>query len=292
MGGEPNSLKWSARMQIVKAVLQGLTWGPSGEFASKSALVNLRDPSPGKEHLLHPVIVALGSELVQPREGTSMIWGGAGSWIPAQLTPLPRAGGLTNLHWEMLEYSFKTYFPEVLTNQKLPRDSKILTASSLLNARNTSSLLVFPGDDVAVMYEHKTAYCTITKLVVVELLGCLYLWIFPHWYEHQLANGRQRSHPVRQTVLLKRCEMKEGSICAPIPCSSIVQQVLITHSCNRITGSISACRVRPFCSEHDEADCSAAQCQAAIMHLRDWHSHTNPIYEVLDRAAGFTTANR
>ena len=93
--------------------------------------------------------------------------------------------------------------------------------------------------------------------------------------------------------MLERHGISESHLSSPIACEDIITQVAIVQSCLRDNEDQpeNQCSVKKFCTEHKAEldECMDGCTSDSSSYRADWHNKTNVLFEVIDRAAGFTS---
>jgi hypothetical protein len=172
------------------------------------------------------------------------------------------------------------------------------------------------GDDVRVNYRgadgaQVPAWMTIRRITVVVQALHTTIWVWPKWWfgtGRQRSNGEEREyckHSWRGTTLVQRIGLdleEDSGVSTPVPIACVDFQVCIVHSCVRAGlvqpgAHANACSVGTYCRAHQEILDSQGACVSGCTsamesaYTQDKHNlERNPVYEVLDRAVGFTGA--
>ena len=283
-GGEPLALKHSLRMATVRAVFQGMRWGDDFQYQASDRCLSIRDYRPGKGHLPHPIIDRLTRWLPQVPSVDEVKWLGCGPWVPSsyqkKVVEIEPVGD--QVAWSHLRHSYEAYFTDN-DSEPLPGHItfpvsgtiKLQYFAKLTNYSSSRRLVIKTGDDVAVMYAGKTAYCNITEMFISWVSDERpYLWFVPAWYEVQrfssYAQDRPSVHSARKTILLRKPASSLDRRPPPITVGELKTQVAIVHSC-KWSGSL-ICKVTQ---------------QLGSSKLTMVHCKENTTFEVADRAAGF-----
>ena len=151
---------------------------------------------------------------------------------------------------------------------------------------NAHSNKIRVGDDVAVTHVFQDCstneFCKIDQLLeVTDSGGNVKCWAVPIWFWK--CNGRRT---LRKTQVV--CIKDERGV--PISCSTIIEQVLFVHQCNRTDRSLAVgvCEFSEVCKQHKSPDCNHAECsgeEKIIRHVCELKK--NPFFEVVDPAFGF-----
>ena len=204
------------------------------------------------------------------------------------MVPGDRCSLIVDRYMQQMLYSMKTYFP---SDMELGTAFTFQDVASISKTTAHRTICVKPADDVEIEYDGKVEYCTIEKIVLAQCGDRKYLWVVPHWYTATITRTKTpKLHNIRQTPLLTRAHLREDRQSPMVPCSGVLQQILVVHSCERTTTSEDMkCCVRSVCSVHSVFGCE--ECVPGNTVEVDHHVTGNISFEVINRAAGFTTRN-
>lgn len=121
------------------------------------------------------------------------------------------------------------------------------------------------GNDVSIKFDGSIEYVQIKKCLSIKLNNCVFMLLFPHWYERRLT------HENDFTVVEKWSANKDGSL-LPSPPDAVIEHVLIFHNCNRCD-----CQTKTTCG------CRSV---CKVVNNTDVHCSLNE-YIVIDYAKGF-----